>query len=70
MAPAEGPCAYFLCKMRVLVCYDVISVRSTGGSSAVEQWTVKCALCTQLSIGREFKSPSPERNSFIVGETL
>ena len=70
MAPAEGPCAYFLCKTRVWVWYDVISVRSTGGSSAVEQWTVKCALCTQLSIGREFKSPSPERNSFIANETL
>ena len=58
VAPAEGPCAYFLCKMRVLVCYYVVSVRSTGGSSAVEQWTVKCN--AQLSIGREFKSPSPE----------
>ena len=30
----------------------------TGGSSVVEQWTVKCL--AQLSIGREFKSPSPE----------
>ena len=68
--PSMGTCAYFALGMRVQVCYDGISVRSTGGSSAVEQWTVKCALCTQLSIGREFKSPSPERNSFIVSETL
>ena len=30
----------------------------TGGSSVVEQWTVKCSM--QRSIGREFKSPSPE----------
>ena len=30
----------------------------TGGSSGVEQWTVKCL--AQLSIGREFKSPSPD----------
>ena len=29
-----------------------------GGSSVVEQWTVKCSM--QRSIGREFKSPSPE----------
>ena len=31
---------------------------SPRGSSVVEQWTVKCSM--QLSIGREFKSPSPE----------
>ena len=30
----------------------------TGGSSVVEQWTVKRS--SQLSIGREFKSPSPD----------
>ena len=29
-----------------------------GGSSVVEQWTVKCSM--QRSIGREFKSPSPD----------
>ena len=30
----------------------------TRGSSVVEQWTVKCSM--QRSIGREFKSPSPD----------
>ena len=34
-----------------------------GGSSVVEQWTVKCSM--QRSIGREFKSPSPERFSIF-----
>ena len=36
----------------------------TGGSSVVEQWTVKCSM--QRSIGREFKSPSPEVFNFCV----
>ena len=35
----------------------------TGGSSVVEQWTVKCSM--QRSIGREFKSPSPEVFNFV-----
>ena len=28
--------------------YEEVSARSTGGSSAVEQWTVKCALCAEI----------------------
>ena len=36
----------------------------TGGSSGVEQWTVKCL--AQLSIGREFKSPSPDIFYFFL----
>ena len=36
----------------------VVAETATGGSSVVEQWTVKRS--SQLSIGREFKSPSPE----------
>ena len=41
--------------------------RSPGGSSVVEQWTVKRLV--QRSIGREFKSPSPDDGSvFFVPE--
>ena len=42
---------------------------SAGGSSAVEQRTVKCAQA-QPSFGREFKSPSPELLRFCFCRAL
>ena len=38
-------------------------VPTAGGSSVVEQWTVKCL--AQLSIGRWFKSTSPDFSPFV-----